>query len=161
MVYGQIPQPIRPHFNFEGYLQGVPGQNGTNHQFHINWWISVCIYWTTDYGHPERAFFENPKLLGLGRQIGPKILGVFGVFSSKLQHPSWHCESLFHGFEHLVVFSTKFSGLNHIHIPKLGNSHHTSVVVWKMHPKFGKENGNQNWLIFWVMSGRLWIGGKL
>ena len=64
-----------------------------------------------DNGHPERAsFFENLKLLGLGRQIGPKILGAFGVFSVKLQHPSWHCESLVHGFEYLIVFSTKNFG---------------------------------------------------
>ena len=38
--------------------------------------------------------FENLKLLGLGRQIGPKIFGAFGVFLAKQQHPSWHCESL-------------------------------------------------------------------
>ena len=29
-------------------------------------------------------FFKNPKLLGLGRQIGPKSFGAFGVFSAKL-----------------------------------------------------------------------------
>ena len=34
----------------------------------------------TDYGHPERVFFENPKLFGLGLQIRPKSFGTFGVF---------------------------------------------------------------------------------
>ena len=38
----------------------------------------------TDYEHPERVFFLNPKILGMGRQIGPKILGAFGVFSANL-----------------------------------------------------------------------------
>ena len=37
----------------------------------------------TDYGHPERAFFKNSKLLGFGRQIGLKFLEAFGVFSAK------------------------------------------------------------------------------
>ena len=41
----------------------------------------------TDYEHPESFFFENPKRLGLGRQIGPKILGAFGVFSANLTAP--------------------------------------------------------------------------
>ena len=38
----------------------------------------------TDYGHTDRAFFENPKILGLGRQIGPNIFGTFVVFSAEL-----------------------------------------------------------------------------
>ena len=57
-----------------------------------------------DYRHPERAFFKNPKLLGLSRQIGPKNVGAF---SAKVQYPSWHCESLVHGFEYLVGFLYK------------------------------------------------------
>ena len=35
----------------------------------------------------RELFFENPKLLGLGRQIGGKIGGVFGVFSADLSAP--------------------------------------------------------------------------
>ena len=35
----------------------------------------------------ESFFFENPKLLGLGRQIGPKFFGAFGVFSADLSAP--------------------------------------------------------------------------
>ena len=31
--------------------------------------FSMPFLWQRDYGHPERVFF-NPKLLGLGRQIG-------------------------------------------------------------------------------------------
>ena len=49
----------------------------------------------------ESFFFENPKLLGLGRQIGPKNVGAF------LQYPSWTSESLVHGFEYVVGFFTK------------------------------------------------------
>ena len=47
----------------------------------------------------KELFFENPKLLGLARQIGPKNLG-----------------SLVHGHEHVVIFFTKFwiLGLKHI-----------------------------------------------
>ena len=32
-------------------------------------------------------FFENLKLLGLGRQIGPKFFGAFGVFLIELSAP--------------------------------------------------------------------------
>ena len=35
----------------------------------------------TDYGHPERAFFKNLELLGLGRHFGLKFFEAFGVFS--------------------------------------------------------------------------------
>ena len=38
----------------------------------------------TDYGHPERALFQNLKLLGLGIQIGLKFHEAFGVFLAKL-----------------------------------------------------------------------------
>jgi hypothetical protein len=58
----------------------------------------------------RELFFENLKLLGLGRQIGPKNVGAFWVFSAKLQYQSWHCESLVHGFEYLVEFFTKNFG---------------------------------------------------
>jgi hypothetical protein len=43
--------------------------------------------YNTDYKYPERAFFENSKLLGLGRQIGPNILGTFRVFFADLSAP--------------------------------------------------------------------------
>ena len=62
----------------------------------------------TDGRTPIESFFsENPRLLGLGRQIGPKNVGAFWVFSAKLQYSSWHCESLVHGLEYLVVVFTK------------------------------------------------------
>ena len=35
----------------------------------------------------RELFSENPKLLGLGRQIGPKNLGAFGVFLANLSAP--------------------------------------------------------------------------
>ena len=44
----------------------------------------------TDYGHPERAFFKKKKnkLLGLGRQIGPKNFGAFVVH---IFGQFWYC----------------------------------------------------------------------
>ena len=42
------------------------------------------LAYTTDYGHPERAFFKKSKFLGLGRQIGPQIYEAFGLFLAKL-----------------------------------------------------------------------------
>ena len=51
----------------------------------------------TDNGHPERAFFKNLKLLGLGKQIGLKFWGSFWLFPAKLLTLFWHCESLVHG----------------------------------------------------------------
>ena len=42
-------------------------------------------------------FFKNSKLLGLGRQIGPKFYEAFGVFLAKLYALFWNCESLVHG----------------------------------------------------------------
>ena len=38
---------------------------------------------------PNEAFFfyQNPKLLGLGRQIGLKMFGTFGVFLADLSGP--------------------------------------------------------------------------
>ena len=48
----------------------------------------VALGLVTDRGQPEKAFFfKNLKPLGLGRQIGPKILGAFGVFSADLPAP--------------------------------------------------------------------------
>ena len=41
----------------------------------------------TDYGHPERAFFKNLELLGLGRHFGLKFFEAFGVFSVGLSTP--------------------------------------------------------------------------
>ena len=45
----------------------------------------------------EFVFFKNPKLLGLGRQIGLKFWGSFWLFPAKLLTLFWHCESLVHG----------------------------------------------------------------
>jgi hypothetical protein len=70
-------------------------------EFRIVW----LTPWTSDT--QRELFLKNHELLGLGRQIGPKILGAFEVFLAKVQHPFRHSESLVHGFEYLVVFSTK------------------------------------------------------
>jgi hypothetical protein len=53
----------------------------------ISSWKPLRLFYLTDYGHPERVFFQNPKLLGLGRQIRPKFFGAFWVFSAKLSAP--------------------------------------------------------------------------
>jgi hypothetical protein len=37
-------------------------------------------------GHPERAFFKNPKILGLGRQIGLKFLRHLEYFQPNYWH---------------------------------------------------------------------------
>ena len=65
---------------------------------------------TMDTGHPERAFFKNPKLLGLGWQIGLKFYEAYGVFLAKLLALFWHCESIVHGKVYLVLFPTKSFG---------------------------------------------------
>jgi hypothetical protein len=59
-----------------------------------------------DYGHPERAFFENLKLLGFGRQIEPNTFGAFGVFSANLSAP-------------ILVPSPCFPLINHYFYKKL------------------------------------------
>ena len=84
-------------------------------------WMNDSFPRTTD---TQRTFFENLKLLGLGRQIGPKILRVFRVFSAKLQHPFRHCESV-HGFEYLVVV---FLQKTLVFMPKTYNSQMILVV---------------------------------
>jgi hypothetical protein len=38
----------------------------------------------TDYGHPDRDFFQKFEILGLGRQIGLTFYEAFGVFLAKL-----------------------------------------------------------------------------
>ena len=51
---------------------------------------AVCKVPVLPNGHsqglrtPNEAFFQNPELLGLGRQIGQINSGVFGVFSAEL-----------------------------------------------------------------------------
>jgi hypothetical protein len=59
-----------------------------------------------------KPFFHwNPKLLGLGRQVGQMNFGAFGVFSAKLSAPI-----LAHVFHCSIVISTKKLSL-YIHIP--------------------------------------------
>jgi hypothetical protein len=48
-------------------------------------------------GHPERAFRKS-QIFGLG----PKNVGTF---SADLQYPSWHCESIVHGFEYFLFYN--------------------------------------------------------
>ena len=50
--------------------------------------ISTCGGQIHGLRTPDEAFFHrNPKLLGLGRQIGQINFGAFGVFSSNLSAP--------------------------------------------------------------------------
>ena len=57
----------------------------------IKWFqIYVRAFMTppiTDYGHPGKAFFKNPKLLCLGRHFGLKFFEALGVFSAKQSAP--------------------------------------------------------------------------
>ena len=53
--------------------------------YFINIFFDVTQPRTTDT--QRELFFENPKLLGLGRQIGSKTFGAFGVFSADLSAP--------------------------------------------------------------------------
>ena len=68
-------------------------------------------------GNPERSFFRKFQTLGLGQtNCAEKCRGIWGI-SPKLQYSSWHCESLLHGLEYLVVVFCKknwISGLKHI-----------------------------------------------
>ena len=47
------------------------------------WVNTVCAPSRTTDTQTE-LFFKNSKLLGLGRQIGPKFYEAFGVFLAKL-----------------------------------------------------------------------------
>ena len=51
--------------------------------------------WTTET--QREPFFEKSKLLGLSRQIGPKM--HLGYFRPIYQHPIWYCESLVYVFQ--------------------------------------------------------------
>ena len=62
---------------------------------------------STDYGHPERAFFQRFETFGLGQTNWAEIFWDIGVFSAKLQALFWHFESLLHGKMYLVLFPTK------------------------------------------------------
>ena len=41
----------------------------------------------TNYGHPEKVFSKNLKLLGLGRHFGLKLFEAFGVILAGLSAP--------------------------------------------------------------------------
>jgi hypothetical protein len=50
----------------------------------------IILFYAFDHGlrTPNEAFFyQIPKLLGLGRQIGQINFGAFGVFSANLSAP--------------------------------------------------------------------------
>ena len=80
-------------------------------------YIRALVVWPGDDGgeHELRKprvsfFFKNPKLLGVGRQIGLKFFEAFEVFLAKLSALFWHCESLVHGKMYLDSFPTKNFG---------------------------------------------------
>ena len=127
------------------YLKIGNETNGSSVQFsiiNVHFVVILYTYIGTDYGRLMNLFFhQNPKLLGLGRQIGQINFGAFGVFSAKLSAPSlvqWvpcPCFPLFNQY-----FNKKLS--LYIHIPNiylglgfefgpqrnLGLSLHVSVV---------------------------------
>ena len=49
--------------------------------------FAVHLVLTHTDGHPEKAFFENLKILGLSRQIVPKHVGAFWVYSAANYSP--------------------------------------------------------------------------
>ena len=58
----------------------------------LQWYNFVCSFLSNRFIHglrtPNEAFFHwNPKLLGLGRQIGQINFVAFGVFSADLSAP--------------------------------------------------------------------------
>ena len=70
--------------------------------------LFIVIKLRTTDTQREFFFFKNPKLLGLGRQIGLINFGVFGVFSAELSALFCHCESL-GGFSYKKLLpSTKY-----------------------------------------------------
>ena len=85
------------------------------HALHFQKLSNHCKYTRTDT--QREILFEKSKLLGLGRQIGPKNVVVFMVLLAKTLYPSWYCESVLYGFGCLivVVFYKKLciSGLKH------------------------------------------------
>ena len=50
-------------------------------------WPSVVCATAHRWTPRESFFFENPKLLGLGREIGPKNVGAFWVFFGQTTVP--------------------------------------------------------------------------
>ena len=62
---------------------------------------------STDYGHPDRAFFKIFELVGLGRHFGLNFFEAFGVLSARLSAPIWHSDFLVHVFHYSTIISTK------------------------------------------------------
>ena len=61
------------------------------HKENMLFWLQGCRLARTTNTQRELCF-ENPKHLGLGRQIRLKFLGAFGVFFLPIyQHPFWYC----------------------------------------------------------------------
>ena len=69
--------------------------------------VIFTLQCNTDYGHPERAFFKDLELLGLGRHFGMKFMRHLGYFRPDYQHPFWYCEFLVHVFHYSIIISTK------------------------------------------------------
>jgi hypothetical protein len=103
----------------------------------LSWNMAICPLNRYSHGRTPREsfFFENPKLLGLDWQIGPKNERAFWAFLAQLQYPSWHSESLVHGFDYLCVFLQLWiSSLKHINAIAIIRP--SSMIVIKMMPKY-------------------------
>ena len=95
-------------------------QEKNTHAFEIELWVA------TDYGHPMKLF-QNPKLLGLGRQFRQINLGAFGVFSSNISLPisvQWVPCPCFH-------YSTIISEKNYVFICT------SQIFIWDWDLKLG------------------------
>ena len=61
--------------------------NKVPQDFKTRLWLNIGWVEPTDYGHPERAFFQKYKFLGLDRQIGLKFYEAFlGYFWPNYKH---------------------------------------------------------------------------
>ena len=56
--------------------------------------VTLLCPQTTD---TQRAFCRKSQSFGLGQTNLAEVWMAFGVFPTKLEHPSWHCELLIHG----------------------------------------------------------------
>ena len=74
--------------NFTSFIRLCWSFNSNSFYAPLSQYLLLCH--TTYHGlwTPNEAFFyRNPKLLGLGRQIGQINLGAFGVFLPDLSAP--------------------------------------------------------------------------
>ena len=126
MIVTWADSPRHPSFHslsistfYSPIMQPIQKMTGANKDskwpcIHWTWWPeveSMIIFRRYAQNHglwtPNEAFFHwNPKLLGLGRQIGQINFGHLGYFWL-YQHPFWYSESFDHVFHYSTIISSK------------------------------------------------------